>query len=226
MKALIRTKSGFYCSTVFAYYEKGWKSSVVILNENNSQLIIMPCNTLSKGIRRDVLIYDESREHWEKNGNWYGLNFIVKDKSLLHGIKKCVGVAPEILNKCKSLQTTDTFDGWNKIDTDEDINKLMNISLDFHDGFINNIEHSENDVYVSFKCWSCLITVKFINVIECDAGKEISWDNNCILEAAMCFENENIKWCVKNFCFEEYENQACYFIAKGAQYKIELDNTF
>ncbi len=226
MKALIRTKNGFYCSTIFAYYEKGWKSSVIILNESNAQLIIIPCNNLSKGIRRDVLIYDENRENWDKNGKWFGLDFIVDDKNLLHDIKKRINVPPDILIKCKDLQTTDTFDGWNKIDTDEDIKKLMHLSLDFHDGFINNIEHSKNDVYVTYKCWSCIITVKFINVIECDTGKEISWVNNCIIEAVMSFENGNIKWQVKSFCFEEYKNQVCYFIAKGAQYKIELDNSF
>lgn len=227
MKALIRTTSGFYCSTVYAYYENKWKSSVVVLNESNSQLIILPCNHLSKGgIRRDVFCYDESRENWCRIGKWCGLDFIVHDKNILRNLKKRFGVPSEILMNSKSLQTTETFDGWITIDTAEDIKKLMNISLSFHDGYINKVEYRANDVYVTFKCWSCLITVKFINVIESDTGKEISWGNNCIFEAIMFFENENIEWHVESFCFEEYENQNCYFIAKGVQYKIELVNSF
>lgn len=226
MKALIRTTSGFYCSTVFAYYESKWKSSVVVLNESNSQLIMIPCNYVSKGrIRRDVFCYDESRENWCKNGKWCGLDFIVHDKNILRYIKKGIDIPSEILMKSKALQTTETFDGWIEIYTDEDIKKLMNLSLSFHDGYINKVEYSANDVCVTFKCWSCLITVKFIDVIESDTGKEDSWENNCIFEATMFFKNENIEWHVDSFCFEEYD-QACYFIAKGVHYKIELENTF
>lgn len=59
-------------------------------------------------------------------------------------------------------------------------------------------------------------------MISCDPADNLTWGSNCILEAAMRFENGNIKWFVEFFAYDEYENQECYFIAEKAQYKIEL----
>lgn len=226
MKAIIRTKTGFYCSTIFAYFNKKWKSSVVTFDESGSRLIIMPVNNLSKGIRRDVLFIDEDQDGWIENGKWNGLDFIVNDKKLLRSIKKELGVHTNILNKCKALQTTETFDGWKEINGDSDIDSLMNISSGFHDGYIENVKQVDNVLYVSLKCWSCRIIIQFIDIIEFNAGEGVSWSNNCIIEAKMCFESNYIKWFVDSFCFAESDNQECFFISKSAEYRIELCNTF
>lgn len=226
MNALIRTLNGFYCSTVFAYFDKGKKSSVIAFDESNSRLVIVNCNYLSKGIRRDVLFVDERQDNWVKHGKWQGLDFIVNNKKLLHNIKKGLDVFPDILDKCKALQTTETFSGWNKLDTADDIEKLMNISLGFHDGYIKNIEREGNDICVKFVCWSCIIIVKFIDLIEFNCGEGITWGNNCIISAKMCFDGGKIRWFVDGFCFEECDNQRCYFVSENAQYKVELCNSF
>lgn len=130
------------------------------------------------------------------------------------------------MNKCKALQTTEKFCGWKELDTADDIEKLMNISLDFHDGYIEDIEQDGNTLYVKFECWSCRIVIKFVDPIEFNPGEGISWDNNCILEAKMCLDGDCIKWFVNDFCFVECENQECYFTSKRAQYKVELRNSF
>ncbi len=226
MYALIRTQNGFYCSTVFAYYEQGWKSSVIVFDESNSRLIVVKCNCLLKGIRRDVLFVDEGKVNWIKNGKWIGLDFIVNDKYLMCSVKKGYAISAATLNKCKTLQTTKTFSDWNKLDTDIDIERLMNLSLDFHDAYIHGLEYKSKDVYVKFICWSCCITIKFVNIIKINEGKGISWGNNCIMKALMRFENGNIKWFVDSFCFRECDNQECYFIAESAEYKIELTDSF
>lgn len=226
MNAIIRTKTGFYCSTIFAYFNNKLKSSVVILNESGSQLIIMPINNLSKGIRRDVLIFDENMDGWIENKQWQGLDFIVNDAGLLRSIKKGLDTPLDVLNKCKDLQTTETFSGWKEINSDDDIEKLMNISVYFHDGYIENVEQDGNVLYVNFKCWSCRIIIKFVDIIESNSGEGVSWDNNCIVEAKMYYVDDYIKWVVDGFCFAECDNQECYFTSKRAQYKIELCNSF
>ncbi|MCM1043679.1 MAG: hypothetical protein NC350_05725 [Corallococcus sp.] len=150
----------------------------------------------------------------------------MNDERLLSCIKKGRDIPLEILGKCKSLQTTETFKGWNELETDGDIEHLMNISLNFHDGYIENIERADNDIYVKFNCWSCSITIKFINLKEFNKGEVISWESNCILETKMYFDGANIRWFVSDFNIEEYDNHACYFVAERAEYKVELRNSF
>ena len=186
----------------------------------------MPINNLSKGIRRDVLFFDENMDGWIENRQWQGLDFIVNDTGLLRSIKKGLDTPIDILNKCKDLQTTETFSGWNEINSDDDIKKLMNISVYFHDGYIENVEQDGNVLYVSFKCWSCRIIIKFVDIIEFNSGEGVSWDNNCIMEAKMYYIGNYIKWVVDYSCFAECDNQECYFTSKRAQYKIELCNSF
>lgn len=222
MNALIRTNTGFYCSTIFAYLDKGRKSSAITFDENGLRLIIVQCHNSS---RRDVLFADESQDGWIENGKWRGLDFIVNDKTLLRRIKKGLDAPTDILNKCKALQTTETFDGWKKLNTANDIEKLMNISLAFHDGYIEDIEQDGNNLYVTFVCWSCRITIQFVDLIDFNPGKGISWNNNCILEAKMGLEENSIKWFVYGFCFVECDDQDCYFTSKHAQYKVELCNS-
>ena len=221
MIALIRTENGFYCSTIFAYYVNGYDSSVIAFNENNSRLINVLCNntTLFKGIRRDVFFADDGKDGWIDNGKWSGFSFIVNDKNLLKNIKKGDNIPADILDKCMELQTDKTFTGWNKIETDKDIEMLMNISLNFHDGVIDSIEVHGNDTYVKFNCWSCTVTLKFSNTIE--NGISENRGNNYILEADMQFEDGKINWCADSICFDEKDEQDCYFIAESAQFKIE-----
>lgn len=222
MKALIRTKNGFYCSTVFAFSDKAWKSLVIAFNENASRLVFVPYCNLTHGIRRDVLLFDESEENWVEKNGWRGWDFIVSDMDLLRDIKTGRDIPFDVLEKCKSLQTLETFEDRIDLDGDSAIEKLMSLTFDFHDAVIKSVEHDGDIVRVVFRCWSCRVIIEFIDIVDCDEGSDISWGSNCIFNAAMCFDGGNIKWFVDGFCYNEYENQACFFVAKKARYKIDL----
>lgn len=224
MNAIIKTQNGFYCSTVYAYYSKHTESSVVVFDKSNSHLVAVDCvDTVFGVMRLNVFIADDNDEDWVENGKWSGFDFIVNDEALLKKIKKGDDIHFTVLDKCRSLQTSETFCGWNNLDTDSDIKKLMNITSYFHDGSIKSIERNDNDICVEFNCWDCRVKINFINIIDYDEAAKTNWNNNCIMEAITCFENGNIKWYVDGFCFWEYDNQECYFVAQKAQYKLEFD---
>lgn len=229
MNAIIKTQNGFYCSTVFAYHRgKKWgESTVVVFNQSNSQLDVVHCHYVDadKHIHLTVLFADDNKDNWVKSGDWEGLDFIVDNKDLLKSISAGDNIPLDILNKCKALQTTETFSGWNTLETEDDIRKLMNICLDFHDGYIESIEVDGNDTYVKFKCWSIHVTIKFTNLLESEICEETPWEYTSIADAIMRFDECNIEWYVDGFncCAGDDPDPQCYFIAERAQYKIEFD---
>ena len=224
MNALIKTQNGIYCSTVFAHYYKPKKMAVIVFDESNSRLILV--NYVEKQSRfrykTNAIIADDSQDEWVKNKKWCGFDFLVNDKNILKSIKLGENVDETVLNKCKALQTTETFTDWNNLNTESDIRTLMNLAYNFHDSALESVINDGIDTYVKFYCCDSYITIKFTNVLSSNKGDGISWVNNSILEAIMHFENGNIKWFVDSFAFEEYENQECYFIAEKAQYKINI----
>ena len=169
-----------------------------------------------------VLIAENGKEGWTQNKKWGGLPFIVNDDTLLKTVKRGERIDENILKQCKALQTTDSFSDWRTLNTQDDIEILMNLAADFHDSTLESVKNDGADTYVKFFCWGSWVTIKFTNLLASNQGDGVSWGNNCILEAGMRFENGNIKWFVDSFAFTEAENQECYFIAEKAQYKINF----
>ena len=202
MNALIKTQNGFYCSTIYAIFSKRifnrLNSSVVVFDESNSRLIIVDCvEKLSIfQVATKVIIANDSKDNWVQNKQWQGLNFIVNNEKLLSSIKHGETIDESILNKCKALQTTETFIDWNNLNTESDIKTLMNLSYLFHDSILERITNDGFDTYVKFYCYNSYITIKFTNMISSNSADNLTWGSNCILEAAMRLENGNIKWFV------------------------------
>lgn len=229
MNALIKTENGFYCSTVYAYNRgtKWGETVAVVFDQSNTKLVVVHCDHVNAAghIHLTVLFADGNKDNWVKCGEWEGIDFIVNNKDLLKSIESGDSIPLEILDKCLALQTTETFSGWNKIDSDADIQTLMNISGGFHDGYIESIETVDNVTYVKFKCWSCYITIEFTNMSDCNNVEELPWEYTSLCGAVMHFDDGNIEWCADGFncCIDDDPDPQCYFVAEKAQYKIEFE---
>lgn len=224
MIAKIKTKSGLYDSIVFAIFNRGWKSEVIVFNQDYSALqsvkIWQP--------KRNVFIYNtEKDDGWVDKQKVEGYGWVLENVTRKFFKIKINDTA--IIDKCKALQKTvegcDCFD----IKTKTDADSLLEVSFGFHDSYIKDMYVESGKQYIHFDTtWGCEILFELDGNVETNLFKDfghiaIGDDYPLIMDSAIFFENGIIFWvddenvqCISDLDKSKFH----YFCAENVKWKL------
>lgn len=226
MIARIKTDSGFYDSIVFAIYNKGWKSEVLVFNQDYTALqfvkVWLP--------NRNVFIFNADNEGWSNKKKVEGYDWVLANVTIKNFKTKINEV---ILDKCKKLQATVEEYEWFDIKNKVDIDGLMYVSLNFHDSYVKEMYVESGKQYIRFDTtWGCEILFELDGNVETNLFKDyghIAIDNDfpIIYDATIFFENNLIYWVedgsIENV-FQIQEIKAHYFCANIVKWTFIIND--
>lgn len=227
MIAKIRAINGLYNSLVFAIYNKGWKSEVLVFNEDYTALQFVKIWKPEM----NVFIYSADETDWIVQGKLEGYYWVLEN--ITKKFFKIKINEPAIFDKCKALQTTVKDCEWFDIKNETDVKCLMNVSFDFHDSYIKNVYVDGAKQYIHFDTtWGCEILFELDGNIETNLFKNyghILIDNDfpIIYDSTMFFENNLIYWvedCSIGTISKIHETKAHYFCAKNVKWRLIIND--
>lgn len=224
MLAKVKTKNGFYNSIVFAIFNKGWKSEVIVFNQDYSALQLVKVWVP----KRNIYIYNT-----EKDNDWIDKKKVAGYYWVLENItKKCFKTKindTAIFDKCKALQATVEDSDWFNIKTQTDVDGLMEVSFGFHDSYVKDIYIESGKQYIIFDTtWGCEILFELDGNIETNLFKDfghiaIDGDYPLIMDSSMFFENGLIHWVADESiqCSLDLDkSKSHYFCANSVKWKL------
>lgn len=225
MIAKIKTATGVYDSIILGFLGNGWKTKVIVMSEDNSNLQIIKYYNP----KRCVFVIDENRNGWIKKNNFEGYEWVYKN--LQKKFFKIHIKSDEIIYRCKELQSQIKIDEWHQI---KDINGIINldsVAVNFHDSAVENIINDNNKTIINFSAWECNIVLELTGEVETNlyvgcGNCNVTDDGyiDCITESNMFFENGYIYWVnsdtVKNSKEIFTDNFNKYFKAQSVRWKI------
>ncbi len=143
MIAKIRGKNGFYNSIVFAIYNKGWGSEVLVFNQESTALQFVKMWRPS----RSVFIYNADKDGWIIKKKVEGYDWILENVTRKFFMTK---ISDKILDKCKELQATVKDFEWFDINNKTDVDSILYAAFDFHDSYIKNMYIDGEKQYILF----------------------------------------------------------------------------
>ena len=227
MKARILLDNGYYDSIVFAIYNKGWNSKVLVFNRDFTALQFVKLWIPA----RKVFIYNAEKEGWIVKKKVEGYDWILENLS--RKLLKTKTINKDILYQCKALQAKVEQSEWFEIKNNTDIEGLMYASLDFHDSYVKNMYVDDGKQYIDFDTtWDCDILFELDGNIETNLFKDygaIAVGNEFfeIFDSAMFFQNNLIYWvdeCSITSFDEIQKYKAHYFCAKNVKWKMIINN--
>lgn len=228
MIARIKTDNGFYNSIVFAIFNDGWKSEVLVFNQDYTALQTVHIYTTKIKIHRNVFIYDTEKDaEWISKKKVEGYNWILKN--VTKGFFKTKINDTSILDKCKALQATVEDCCWFELKNETDIDGLMYVAFGFHDSYVKDMYIESGKQFIHFDTtWGCEILFELDGNFETNLFKDyghiaIGDDYPLIMDSSMFFENNLIYWVdcdgIQNTsAFEEYDFK--YFCANRIKWKL------
>ncbi len=227
MIAKVRGKNGFYNSIVFAIYDKGWNSEVLVFNHDSTALHFVK---LWKP-NRSVFIYNADKEGWIIKKKVEGYDWILENVTRKFFKTK---INDEILDKCKELQTTVKDFEWFDINNKTDVDSLMYAALDFHDSYIKNMYVDGEKQYILFDTtWGCEILFELKGNVETNLFQDyghIIRDNEYlqIFDSTMFFQDNLTYWvddCSITSFDEILKMKAYYFYAEKVKWKLIINGS-
>lgn len=228
MIAKIRTINGFYNSIVFAIYNKGWSSEVLVFNQDYTSLhfvkIWIPC--------KNVFIYNADKEGWVTKRKAEGYDWVLENVTRKFFKTKINETA--ILDRCKAMQTTVKDCEWFDIKNETDVEGLMYASLSFHDSYIKDMYMDGEKQYIHFDTtWGSEILFELDGNIKTNLFKDygriaIGNEFPIILDSTIIFQNDLIYW-VEDWSIEKIseiqESKVHYFCAKNVKWKLIISDS-
>lgn len=228
MIARIKTETGFYDSIVFAYFKKGWKSKVIVFNQNYDELVLAKI-WLPK---RNVFIYNtENDSDWIIKKQVEGYDWVINNIS--KRFFKTV-INQNILDKCKELQATVEYREWFEINNQIDIVGLMECAFDFHDSYIKKMYIESEKQYIHFDTtWGCEILFELDGNIATNLFEEFgrfvaeNGDYLMIMDSSIFFDDSLTYW-VDDYSVKSNLNldksKLYYFCANRVKWKLIIPN--
>lgn len=224
MIAKIKTKRGLYDSIVFAIFNKGWKSEVVVFNQDYSALQLVKIWQP----KRNVFIYNTEKDNdWIDKQKVEGYGWVLEKITKKYFKTRINDTA--ILDKCETLQKTvddcDCFD----IKTKTDVDNLLAVSFGFHDSYIKDMYIESGKQYIHFDTtWGCEILFELDGNVETNLFKDfgriaIGDYYPLIMDSAIFFENGIIHWVDDEYVqsIADLDKSKChYFCAKNVKWKL------
>ena len=183
MHAIIRQGNGkYYISAVFGYYndvkseddyqrylERIYTPYYIIFNEEKTKLIKwFNMQPDTKYLINQVLIIDSDKSGWiinEQDGTG-GVEFLPRelaDKIILDGI-----VPDDIMQQCKKIEESFTYEEYREIKTQKDIEDFDWVTGNFHDACIDEQKILDGgELYLRFTgIWGCEVEIWFWDDLE------------------------------------------------------------
>lgn len=228
MIARILLDDGYYDSIVFAIYNKGWSSEVLVFNKGYTTLQFVKIWIPD----RNVYIYNADKQDWVTKRKTEGYDWVLENVTRKFFKTKINEFA--ILDKCKALQTTFKDCEWFDLKNETDVEGLMYASCDFHDSYVKKMYIDGAKQYIHFDTtWGCEILFELDGSIKTNLFKDyghiaIDDDFPIIFDSTIIFENDLIYW-VEDFSIKKIseiqEAKAHYFCAKNVKWKLIINDS-
>lgn len=228
MIAKIITTNGIYNSIVFAIFNKGWASEVLVFNREYTALQFVKIWIPD----RNVFIYNADKEGWVKKGKAEGYDWVLEN--ITRKLFKAKINETAIIDKCQALQTSVKDCEWFEIKNKADVEGLMYASFDFHDSYIKKIYVNGEKQYIHFDTtWGCEILFELYGNVKTNLFKDygnmaIGNDFPLIFDSTIIFENNLIYW-VEDCSIEKIsqiqETKAHYFCAENVKWKLIINDS-
>ncbi len=224
MIAKIKTKNGVYSSVVFGIIKNGWKTKAIVIDETNTTLQII--NYWRP--RRRVFVIDASCDGWIKIKDFEGYDWVYQ--KLKKRIFKIQIADKEIIQRCKEMQSKIKDCEWHSIKSTKDIEDLDTVAINFHDGFVTNMDEKDGTTVIDFSVWDCHIILELSGDVEtnlhvsCEDESQEEYVVDLVMDSHMFFENGYIHWVDVyeiNNAKEIYNSKMNhYFRAKNVKWKV------
>lgn len=158
MIARIKTDSGFYDSVVFARFDGGLESKVLVFNRDKTELrAVREYTSVGHRVMRHVFIYNtEVDGDMIKTDKTEGYSFIFEFCG--EDVFRKQITDPAVIDKCMALQSDVTEPEWIEIKTEADIEGLLSVVFNFHNSTVKSVYKRAGKRYVRFDTpWCCEI---------------------------------------------------------------------
>ncbi|MGN1134004.1 MAG: hypothetical protein ACI4RN_06065 [Oscillospiraceae bacterium] len=242
MHALIRQGNGdYYVSYVFGYYRnitatddyERYIESIhnpywIVWNENKTKLIkLLEMEPDTKYIIPQLLIIDADQGNWILNDDGEGcVDFLNKDiiDSIVYNDSK----HNDIIEKCKNIDIGYTYEEYQEIKTQADIDNLYWATGQFHDACITEeVKQKDGTLYLKFEgTWGCEVEVWFWGDLEYDTSilrdkysDPLWYSSTVLLEDGFVYLTN-----IENMTVDLIDQDShCYFKARHMKYHIIPD---
>lgn len=219
-----------YLSTIFARaihkgnwgkYEEGYHEYCVVLNENKNKLISV--DTYQKGdknIEVHIATVTADMEHWIPKKYYGSFDFLKKyDPETLSST-----ISQVDLQKCIEIDRDYHYQEWHEIRTEKDAEILLDLSGDFHDAFIDELDVNKDQMIIKFgKAWGIQMELIFDGNPTYKLDPDIdyyTWWSDC----SLIFDDGYWYLCdlpeVKSIPKKSEDLPSMYFAGRRMRYRI------
>ena len=236
MYAIVRKSDGSsYPSMVFGYYrfitakedyqrylESVHNQFYIVLNEEKTKLIaqiIFDWN--AKYLDPLILITDETADNWNIDENGCGCVSYLDSEHLWEAVKHNQ-VSPKLLQQCIDADKAYSYSEWVTVTTQQDIENLLRVSGDFHDGYIEKIEQLEDKLYVCFQgLWGCSIELWFYGNVAYQLGVKANEEFSPYWSTAALFQENDAFYLIDDGkSIAELTDDDCYLKGTSLKYHV------
>ena len=196
-----------YYSAVFAIYESGWDTAVVVYDNERHCFSFEKMYARTKYIIRNVFLIDCADQEFVKNQSIQispfktmkpvsGYDWLVKNRQLFVDIMNNLPVDERYQQKAEKINAGLMINEWNLVKNEQDVNNLMELSWGFHDGVIEKVGYDREtaclDVVFS-GCWGSKVTLRFQQNPSMHFSLSDMY-NDYIMDSNVFFENGFVYW--------------------------------
>ncbi|MBQ7924173.1 MAG: hypothetical protein IJ329_02580 [Clostridia bacterium] len=233
MIAKIKTKNNtLYDTTVFAVRSGGTWTKTCIIGFDEDEKKLQFINVYPKG-NTCVFVVDNEETGWFSGKKIRGVDWIVKDKTLLKKIKKGKPIPEEIMERCRAMQRAIpiTSADWTEVTEEKSAEALMSVARSFHDGWVEEIVDDGFETEVVLRVWGGFIRFKLTNATL--SNKFVVGYGQCtgeyidlIYDSSVFCENGRIYWTndeqVKSA--KDIVEETVWFSCEKMLWKLEITN--
>lgn len=165
MIALIKNNGREYHSPVLAIYSNGWKSKVLVFNNDKSN-IVFQSYWVGRGSKkiRSVYILSSSKMGWTTIDKYSGIEKIINNPDYFKRLRKGKDL-DDLIQIAKLELEKMVIQEWMPIENETDVESFNDLTFGLHDAIILSIEDNEEFTAVHYDTtWSCQILMKFYGV--------------------------------------------------------------
>ena len=231
MYAIINTGNGnYYTSAVFGYYEDNpsrfgsYEEYYIVLDEKKEKLVKKFAYDQSRmpHLFLMVLTTDGDMSGWKIVDKWQGGPEWLSKEDAIRFINN--GTPADILHRCLEYDSKNPYKEYQTIESEKDIENLMEVSGCFHDAWIKEISPVDDGIKVLFGgVWGCKIEVTFTgDVSYCTDRRDPEWGDPSWYEATVLLHDGYIYMVDEgdDITVEEINDGLCWFRGRYMMYHV------
>ena len=241
MHAIVRQGDGkFYVSAVFGYYRDvtaagGYEEYLqsitkpywIVWDADGKRLVRWLAMTPdTKSLIPQILIVDSDRSNWTVDEQGVGcVDFLSRE--LLDSFLDAEVQPPEILEKCRQMDSGYAYADIREVKTEKDVEDLMWAAGSFHDARIVQEEAKDDGtLHVRFDgTWGCQVELWFCGDVEYDTSSRNPQESDPYWSDSTVILKDGFVYLVDDcdMTVDKINSSYCYFKARQMQYRIIPD---